>query len=215
MTWYEYYSEFYGWSEVTQISRLSSVEDFGDSSEVCEIAQQFFNEKYATRLLKKALAAGVRFTAEEVIELLDFVSYEMQEQLAKTCKTKFTIAQLEELEDYGVDLEACGVDIGDYRDELEELDAQEDYSHVIESYNDEEKDDIDNKDADSEPGLLDGLMTLFLTKKLLNKNKAHEGKCTGDCANCPPHYGYRYGRWYYGHDHMEGCEFGGNSGSGK
>lgn len=42
----------------------------------------------------------------------------------------------------------------------------------------------------------------------------HHGKCDGDCANCPPHYGYRYGRWYYGHDHMEGCTFGGNRGGG-
>lgn len=46
--------------------------------------------------------------------------------------------------------------------------------------------------------------------------KKHSGKCDGDCANCPPHYGYRYGRWYYGHDHSEGCEFGGNKcGGGK
>ena len=35
------------------------------------------------------------------------------------------------------------------------------------------------------------------------------GHCTGDCENCPPHYGYRYG-----HDHQYGCEFGGNRGSG-
>ena len=32
---------------------------------------------------------------------------------------------------------------------------------------------------------------------------------------CPPHYGYRYGRWYYGPDHIWGCEFGGNKGSGS
>ena len=25
--------------------------------------------------------------------------------------------------------------------------------------------------------------------------KKHNGHCDGDCANCPPHYGYRYGRW--------------------
>lgn len=46
------------------------------------------------------------------------------------------------------------------------------------------------------------------------KKKGHNGRCNGDCANCPPHYGYRYGRWYYGHDHVHGCEFGGNKGSG-
>ncbi len=44
--------------------------------------------------------------------------------------------------------------------------------------------------------------------------KKHNGRCDGDCANCPPHYGYRHGRWYYGHDHIEGCEFGGNRGGG-
>ena len=40
--------------------------------------------------------------------------------------------------------------------------------------------------------------------------KKHSGKCDGNCANCPPHYGYRYGRWYYGHGHSEGCVRGGN-----
>lgn len=44
--------------------------------------------------------------------------------------------------------------------------------------------------------------------------KKHSGKCDGDCNNCPPHYGYRYGRWYYGHNHIEGCVFGGNKGGG-
>lgn len=40
--------------------------------------------------------------------------------------------------------------------------------------------------------------------------KKHSGKCDGNCANCPPHYGYRYGRWHYGHGHSEGCVRGGN-----
>ena len=44
--------------------------------------------------------------------------------------------------------------------------------------------------------------------------KKHSGKCDGDCANCPPHYGYRHGRWYYGHSHTEGCVFGGNKNNG-
>ena len=48
-----------------------------------------------------------------------------------------------------------------------------------------------------------------------NQGRRHNGRCNGDCANCPPHYGYRYGRWYYGHDHVHGCEFGGNKGSGS
>ncbi len=47
------------------------------------------------------------------------------------------------------------------------------------------------------------------------QGRRHNGRCNGDCANCPPHYGYRYGRWYYGHDHVHGCGFGGNKGSGS
>lgn len=43
-------------------------------------------------------------------------------------------------------------------------------------------------------------------------SRGHNGRCNGDCENCPPHYGYRYGRWYYGHHHRHGCEFGGNKG---
>ena len=42
--------------------------------------------------------------------------------------------------------------------------------------------------------------------------KKDTGRCDGDCAYCPPHYGYRYGRWYYGKGHRYGCERGGNSG---
>ena len=47
-----------------------------------------------------------------------------------------------------------------------------------------------------------------------SSKKKHSGRCDGDCANCPPHYGYRHGRWYYGHSHTEGCTFGGNKGDG-
>ena len=49
---------------------------------------------------------------------------------------------------------------------------------------------------------------------LFGGKKKHHGRCDGDCAHCPPHYGYRYGRWYYGHGHNYGCEFGGNKGGG-
>ena len=48
------------------------------------------------------------------------------------------------------------------------------------------------------------------------RRRKHSHKCDGNCANCPAHYGYRYGRWYYGHGHQHGCERGGNGGaSGK
>ena len=69
MTWAEYYDKFYDWSESTQINRLSSVKDFGPASEVCEIAEAFCDEKIASRLIRKALAAGVKFSSEDVTNL--------------------------------------------------------------------------------------------------------------------------------------------------
>lgn len=52
--------------------------------------------------------------------------------------------------------------------------------------------------------IVEGLSSLEKPKK--------SNRCDGDCANCPPHYGGRYGRWYYGHGHQSGCERGGNGG---
>ncbi len=59
------------------------------------------------------------------------------------------------------------------------------------------------------------LIQAVYTKSMFSAPKRHNGKCDGDCKHCPPHYGYRYGRWYYGHDHAWGCEFGGNKCSGS
>ena len=65
------------------------------------------------------------------------------------------------------------------------------------------------------PGACAGLFALFLGATLiagLASPGNHSRHCNGDCAHCPPHYGYRYGRWYYGHGHQGGCERGGNGG---
>ncbi len=58
------------------------------------------------------------------------------------------------------------------------------------------------------------LLDLFDDLTEDNYKSGHDGTCDGDCENCPNHYGYRYGRWYYGKDHTHGCEFGGNRGGG-
>ena len=77
--------------------------------------------------------------------------------------------------------------------------------------------DTDDFEPYEEPAPKIGFFTaLAIGLGLAGKNKPHKhnSKCNGDCANCPAHYGYRYGRWYYGHHHTHGCEFGGNNGNG-
>lgn len=200
-TWDEYYEKFYDWSTSTQISRMSSLTSFGSSSEVAEVAQEFMDEKVASRFIKKAITSGVQFTPEEIYDLSGCCDTATMNLLLESAKCHFTQEQLEEL-DGVVDEEILKkaakrnhVTLFDYDDEIEEDDfaVEEEQSPKI------------------------GFFTaLALGLGLVGRSSPHKhnGKCNGDCSNCPAHYGYRYGRWYYGHHHTHGCEFGGNKGSG-
>ena len=53
MDWDQYYEKFYDWATSTQISRMSSLTSYGASSEVAEVAQEYMDEKAASRLIKK------------------------------------------------------------------------------------------------------------------------------------------------------------------
>ena len=97
MDWTTYYDKFYDWEESTQLRHLSSLTSFGPSSEVCELACAFFEEKSANRLIKKALAAGVKFTADEVLELDGVIDQNMMPQLIKN--TSHTLSA-EHLDDF-------------------------------------------------------------------------------------------------------------------
>ena len=99
MTWETYYDKFYDWAESTAVSHLSRLTDFGPSAEVCEIAQMF-SEAAANRLIRKALASGVRFTAEEIGELDGVVAESLMPQLVQTTSTPLTAEVLSELSDW-------------------------------------------------------------------------------------------------------------------
>ena len=96
VTWKEYYNRFYDWEESTQLRHLSSLTDFGPSAEVCELACDFFEEKSANRFVKKAIASGVRFTAEEVLELDGVVDMSLMPQLIKNTSHALTAEQLDD-----------------------------------------------------------------------------------------------------------------------
>lgn len=65
--------------------------------------------------------------------------------------------------------------------------------------------------SETDENTADGIISTFYNT-LCESTNGGKKQCNGDCENCPPHYGYRYGRWYYGHHHNRGCEFGGNKG---
>lgn len=209
MDWNTYYEKFYDWASSTQISRISSLTSFGASSEVAEIAQALMDKKAASRLIRKAAADGVQFTSEEICALSDCCDKETMHILLKSAACVFTQAQLEDL-------------WGAVDDAVLELAAKR--SHVALFAEDEPVAADAEEESDFDAVAYDGPKLGFFSKlglalgiaDILNRrSRPRTGRCTGDCANCPPHYGYRYGRWYYGHGHTHGCELGGNKCSGE
>ena len=54
MDWDSYYEKFYDWATSTQIKKMSSLTSFGASAEISEVAQEYMDEKAASRLIKKS-----------------------------------------------------------------------------------------------------------------------------------------------------------------
>lgn len=207
MDWDQYYEKFYDWATSTQIRKMSSLTSFGASSEVAEVAQEYMDEAAASRLIKKAVAYGVQFTPEEIYDLSGCCNQEAMDVLLDSAKCSFTQEQLEDL--WGI------VD-----DDVLERAATRNHVKLFDDGTEDYAQDgtVSDEAIPAVPKI--GFFTkLFagigIAGALTSPHAAHPGHCTGDCANCPPHYGYRYGRWYYGHGHQHGCEFGGNKGDGS
>ena len=97
MEWDAYYKKFDEWATSTQISRLSALTSYGPSDEVAEVAQGLMDEMAASRLIRRALAAGVQFTAEEICELVDCCNAAVMNALLENSLCTFTREQLEDL----------------------------------------------------------------------------------------------------------------------
>ena len=97
MEWGEYYKKFDEWATSTQISRLSALTSYGPSDEVAEVAQGLMDETAASRLVRRALAAGVQFTAEEICELVNCCNAAVMNALLENSTCAFTREQLEDI----------------------------------------------------------------------------------------------------------------------
>lgn len=266
MKWSEYYERFDGWQASTQYSRLASITDFGPegspSAEICESIQRVEDSRTAASILQRAMAAGVRFTAQEITDIVDYGDIEDNDLLYKLIQTNtddyngeqldilFSILPDEEPvfalidkicskpthfteediitllpimpDDASINKLVASTDARFSEEGLNELCDYEVDESLIKKiskrsgipYADpyESEEEVAPEAQGMEHAGLFG--ALLAGSALFGGSKAKStGKCTGDCAHCPPHYGYRYGRWYYGHGHIEGCEFCGNGGS--
>ena len=208
MAWDDYYGGFYDWSPSTQKNYTYRLSDYGSADEVWEVAQElaFQDEAFATKFLEKALAAGVRFTPDQVLEMMGTVEESVLSKIAERTDVPFDREQLEEIymmiDDASFQRISRRAKINVFDDEPAAYEQPEKVQYIL--------------PKKKKVGLFTALAAFAAGSPLAGQvRKKHDGHCDGDCANCPPHYGYRYGRWYYGKGHQYGCEFGGNKGDGN
>jgi hypothetical protein len=99
MLWKEYYDKQVDWADSTKVNRISKLESFGPSDEVAEMIVDiaFDNEAGAARLLKKAIAAGVKFTGEQLFDFIGCCEEEVLLQAIQFSADKFTTKDLDDL----------------------------------------------------------------------------------------------------------------------
>lgn len=99
MSWEDYYAGFYDWSPSTQRSYAYRLSNFGLAEEVCEVAQEleYHDRAFATRFLEKALDAGVRFSPDQVLEMVGTVDQTVLGRMAEETAVPFGREQLEEI----------------------------------------------------------------------------------------------------------------------
>ena len=99
MQWEEYYEKVFEWAASTSVSRMSKLESFGPPEQIVEVIEEigFDDEKGATRLLKKAVAAGIRFTAEQLMDLYTPCEETAVNDAVRFCADRFTTEDLDTL----------------------------------------------------------------------------------------------------------------------
>lgn len=69
MTWDDFYYAYSDWDNEILLRRLNKLSDFGPSNEVADAIQSMPTTEAENLLYKKAVAAGVRFTEEELQDI--------------------------------------------------------------------------------------------------------------------------------------------------
>lgn len=99
MLWKEYYDNVGIWATSTAVSRMSRLESYGPPEEIIDAIETigWDDSKGATRLLKKAIAAGVKFTGEQLAGL-DLICEEAAVIRAiRSCADGFTSEDMDAL----------------------------------------------------------------------------------------------------------------------
>ncbi len=213
MTWDDFECSYSDWGEELLAKRIGKLKDFGDPEAVCDAIQAMPSSELEDALYERAVKRGVKFTEEQLEDM-----GHVEPQLKNALDNFITDEQINQV-----------------AHDVEVINARLDEEYPILTPEQQRKENVKGvfKFLGAIAAAIFGIFAVFLgvifglTKNYSGGSRHHKstfgrsGKstskkkgryCDGDCANCPPHYGYRYGRWYYGHGHQWGCERGGDGG---
>ena len=99
ISWSRFYDAFYDWKPEYAKARLQSVTSFGSDDEVLEVVQELFwdDEYEASKLVMRALDAGVRFKDENIVELTSHCNEDTIKQVVFLSRFLLTEESLEGL----------------------------------------------------------------------------------------------------------------------
>ena len=137
MLWEEYYDKLGDWATSTAVSRMSRLESFGPPDEIIDAINTigFDDEKGATRLLKKAIAAGVKFTGDQLSELFLICDEEVINHAIETSSDQFKTEDLDAL--YGFCYEEALIEIAN-RQKIQLPESLADFTDLYEEDFEEE-----------------------------------------------------------------------------
>lgn len=200
--WDEFYVEYMDMPQSMLKDCIQKISDFGSGDEIVEVISNLDDEALAETLYQRAKKHGVGFNVHQLEQLGTCISFSLD-----YVDENVTIIDCSGGEDMFLKIGSAA------------RKAAEAINHLA--------DEMKRPPKKKKLGFGGGLALLFDSSSSSARSSASggswtvtkkkdSGHCDGDCANCPPHYGYRYGRWYYGHGHQHGCQRGGNGGaSGK
>ena len=132
MLWEEYYDKLGDWATSTAVSRMSKLESFGPPDEIIDAINTigFDDEKGATRLLKKAINAGVPFTGDQLSELYLICDEEVINHAIRVSSHHFKTEDLDAL--YGFSDEEVLIDIAN-KQQIQIPESLADYAEAVEA----------------------------------------------------------------------------------
>lgn len=228
MEWSYFYDKYSELSDSKLKSYISLLGDIDSGCELVDAVVDIENRDIKALLVRKAMEFNVEFDQDDFERLDDEIPSDLYVKLARegniTFGTSEEVAQVlasifDEAGNEALYQRAIKAGIKFTKEQLEWIGRDEEEEYEVPQ-------PAANNTGCGCLGALFGLGLLFGNSGSNSSNhsyggghngrKRDTGHCDGDCANCPPHYGYRYGRWYYGHGHQHGCQRGGNGGaSGK